>query len=229
MTYDDHGVANGSRSVANARSAGDGGWHCASRSMWRVVGLAAVLIVGLSLGACDSAETASQEQEAQDPAQPGSAVPPAAPTTAPTQPQTAPVGSQQPIGQPGTAQTQQPPPAATASGGVDSQGKRRRVMPVDLVRFVPEGVCTKRACPPEKPCCNTCRFKRWRPQVGEFMVLKGSTTETRNIPSCKMNGCGRCAFHLLANGMIDGNRFKAFDIRKVKPSSGKKKETASVR
>jgi hypothetical protein len=190
---------------------------------WWLAALVVLSMIASRIAACDDG---AAEQPAPAPAPPSAAVPPApaqpqTPAAPPAQP--TPVEAAQPAqpAEPGTVEGAQPAAADTRDAPNRKDGDNR-TLPVDLVRFVPEGSCTRRKCPPEKPCCNTCRFRRWTPQTGPHLQLKGSTAAMRNIPKCKMNGCQRCAFHLLANGVKSGNKFMAFDIRKVKPASAKK-------
>ena len=62
--------------------------------------------------------------------------------------------------------------------------------------------CTARACPPEDLCCNSCGFAGWTLVDAPELEVRAAHG---GMPACTVDGCGNCAFELMAAGArLDG-------------------------
>ena len=57
--------------------------------------------------------------------------------------------------------------------------------------------CTRKACPEDDPCCNTCTFQSWRKKDAQQFRAYAAEGE---LPTCEVDGCGECEFTLVGTG-----------------------------
>jgi hypothetical protein len=65
------------------------------------------------------------------------------------------------------------------------------------VRLTAVATCTLMACPGNS-CCNSCTFSGWTDVERGLAAVAGPQAPA--LPTCDVDGCGRCAFSLEAEG-----------------------------
>jgi hypothetical protein len=101
-----------------------------------------------------------------------------------------------------------PAPVATKPGGSELRLVTRPM------------VCTKRACPPESPCCNTCGPGPWTVERSDPRMPQPKLAGLE-LPSPRCNDCG-CEYALMARGTWRGDTFTVESLRKVPTPTGTK-------
>jgi hypothetical protein len=82
------------------------------------------------------------------------------------------------------------------------------------VRLVAVATCTQMLCPGGS-CCNACTFGGWFDEKRGLRAVAGPRAPA--LPACEVDGCGRCAFELDADGEPRGETFVVSAWRR-KPS-----------
>lgn len=159
------------------------------------------------------------------PARPAAAALPTAPAAAPDTataaaarlepaPSAPPAATQLPVARPAppvlelARPASKPAPVAARPGGSE-------------LRLVTRpAVCTKRACPPESPCCNTCGPGPWTVERSDPRMPQPKLAGIE-LPSPRCNDCG-CEYALMARGTWRGDTFTVESVRKVPAGAGGK-------
>lgn len=62
--------------------------------------------------------------------------------------------------------------------------------------------CTRMACPDDNACCNTCRFGGWGDDTVRVEAAPGSDASGDDLPTCEVDGCGKCSQRLEVIGAV---------------------------
>ena len=103
------------------------------------------------------------------------------------------------------------PPEATLEDWVKSRegGPALGAPSEEQVFHIATAICTEEACEAANPCCNSCMHHGdWQSQTGLRLAFD-------ELPTCAVDGCGRCDFALEATGSASGDVFKATKVRKI--------------
>lgn len=89
----------------------------------------------------------------------------------------------------------------TKAEQADGQSLKRFQIPKrpSVFRLQAKALCTRRACMPSKPCCNTCRFGGWQLAKDPSMRI----VSARTLPEVEVNGCGEASKALQISGRAE--------------------------